>query len=419
MHTIMIINPGHFHAGLVLREMHPWISPDVYIYSEAGPDLDNYMKLVEAFNTRKDNPTSWKFHVYAGPDYLQKAVTEKKGDIAVLAGRNDRKIYDIKALHDAGIKVLSDKPLTIDSRGVDTLAEIVSGGEVLLDIMTERHEATSRIQKRLLADDAVFGGFAEQDEPVIFKESVHHLAKLVNGAPLVRPWWYFDVTKQGEGIIDVTTHLVDLVQWMTAGEAVLNFDEDVKMLSARRWATEVPKESFSMVTKLESFPEALKDCVKDDVLQLYCNGEFTYTVKGVKVKLVVIWNLQAPAGGGDTHRSFMVGKKSTLVIDQGPQTGNKPELYVEPKNDSPEFRQALEAALPELNIVPENGRYRIDIPQAMRTTHEEHFAKVRNEFLEMLAGSEPANVRSNLLTKYKTLSTARDMARAATREEKK
>jgi predicted dehydrogenase len=395
--------------------MHPQISSDVYIYSEAGPDLDNYMKLVESFNARKDNPTSWKFHVYSGADYLAKAVAEKKGDIAVLAGRNDRKIYDIKALHDAGFKVLSDKPLTIDSRGAATLAEITAGGEVLLDIMTERHEATSRIQKKLLENDAVFGGFAEQDEPVIFKESVHHLAKVVNGAPLVRPWWYFDVTKQGEGLVDVTTHLVDLAQWMTAGDATLNFEKDVKVLEARRWATEVPLASFATVTGLNAFPEALKKDVANDTLSLYCNGEFTYTVKGVKVKLVVVWNLQAPPGGGDTHRSFMVGKKSTLIIDQGPQTGNKPELYVEPKQNSDEFRNALTAALPGLPIIPEGKRYRIDIPQAMRTTHEEHFAKVRNEFLEMLTGDEPANVRTNLLAKYKTLAIAREMALAASR----
>lgn len=412
MHTIVIINPGHFHAGLVLREMHPRISPDVYIYSEAGPDLDNYLKLVESFNARKENPTAWKFHVHAGTDYLAKAVAEKKGDIAVLAGRNDRKIYDIKALHDAGFRVLSDKPLTIDSRGVETLAGIITNGEIILDIMTERHEATSRIQKKLLENDAVFGGFAEQDDPVIFKESVHHLAKVVNGAPLVRPWWYFDVAKQGEGLVDVTTHLVDLVQWMTAGEAVLDFERDVKVLDAKRWATEVPLAVFSTVTGLKAFPEALQANVANDILNLYCNGEFTYTVNGVKVKLAVIWNLQAPPGGGDTHRSFMVGRKSTLVIDQGPQTGGKPELYVEPKTGGEEFRRALAAALPGLQAVPEGKRYRIDIPQSQRTTHEEHFAKVRNEFLDIPAGGEPAGVRANLLVKYKTLAAARELALA-------
>ena len=43
--------------------------------------------------------------------------------------------------------------------------------------------------------------------------SVHHFSKIVAGAPLKRPQWFFDVRQQGEGIVDVTTHLVDLVQW--------------------------------------------------------------------------------------------------------------------------------------------------------------------------------------------------------------
>jgi hypothetical protein len=108
MYTLVIINPGHFHAGLVLREMHPEISKDVYIYSDPGIDLDNYMKLVQSFNNRAQNPTAWNFHVYAAPDFMEKAVAEKQGDIAILAGKNNLKIHYIKRLHDAGFSVLSD-----------------------------------------------------------------------------------------------------------------------------------------------------------------------------------------------------------------------------------------------------------------------------------------------------------------------
>ena len=45
------------------------------------------------------------------------------------------------------------------------------------------------------------------------KESVHYFSKLVSGAPLKRPAWFFDTAQQGEGLVDITTHLVDLVQW--------------------------------------------------------------------------------------------------------------------------------------------------------------------------------------------------------------
>ena len=127
MHTLMIINPGHFHAGLILRERHPAISRDVYIYSEGGPDLDNFMNLASAFNQRAEHPTDWVFHIYAGKDYLDRAIAESKGDVAILAGRNDRKIYDIEALHNAGFKILSDKPLTkCPNCGKDTFRKELS-----------------------------------------------------------------------------------------------------------------------------------------------------------------------------------------------------------------------------------------------------------------------------------------------------
>ena len=45
------------------------------------------------------------------------------------------------------------------------------------------------------------------------KESVHHFYKIVSGSPVIRPAWFFDTSQQGEGIVDVTTHLVDLIQW--------------------------------------------------------------------------------------------------------------------------------------------------------------------------------------------------------------
>ena len=51
------------------------------------------------------------------------------------------------------------------------------------------------------------------DNPSITKISVHNFSKVVAGAQLKRPQWFFDPEQQGAGIVDVMTHLVDLVQW--------------------------------------------------------------------------------------------------------------------------------------------------------------------------------------------------------------
>ena len=120
MHTLVIVNPGHFHAGLILRRRHENISRDVYIFSEAGSDLDNYMKLVNSFNERAEDPTDWVYHVYTGSDFLEKAVEAAKAkivDIAVFAGRNDQKVYYLEAMHQAGCAILTDKPVAITSEG--------------------------------------------------------------------------------------------------------------------------------------------------------------------------------------------------------------------------------------------------------------------------------------------------------------
>ncbi len=43
MHTVIILNPGHFHAALVLRDSHPSLADDIFVYSEQGPDLDRFI----------------------------------------------------------------------------------------------------------------------------------------------------------------------------------------------------------------------------------------------------------------------------------------------------------------------------------------------------------------------------------------
>lgn len=420
MHTLVIVNPGHFHAGLVLREMHPAISPDVYIYAEAGPDVENYLKLVNAFNTRADNPTHWNFHLHTGPDYLARAIADRAGDVAILAGRNDKKIYDIAALHDAGFKVLSDKPLTIDSAGVEVLKKVLSGGPVLMDIMTERHEITSLIQHDLVQDKRLFGEFkVDGDTPAIEKESVHYFIKKVNGVPLVRPVWYMDVTKQGEGIVDVTTHLVDLIQWMTAGDDCVDFAGEVRMLASRTWDTLIPEEKFKGLTGSAGFPPEFRPLLRDGGLAVRSNGEFTYRFRGLPVRLKVVWDLEAEPGGGDTHYSIMRGTGASLVIEQGPPTGGRPELFVVPAEgaDFDAFEKTLKAALAAGNRAGveakrETDRFRVVIPDALRTTHEMHFARVRDEFLRMVdGGAEPGNLRCSLYSKYATLAAARDAAR--------
>ena len=66
-------------------------------------------------------------------------------------------------------------------------------------------------------------------------ESVHYLLKMVAGAPLRRPAWFFDVGQQGEGLSDVGTHLVDLVPWVLFPDQAIDYRAAIQMRRRSGW----------------------------------------------------------------------------------------------------------------------------------------------------------------------------------------
>ena len=101
MHTLVVCNPGHFHAALTLRERHPRLSDEVFVYAEPGPDLDRFLTLARSFNERPNRPTRWRFNVVTGADYLEQLTKERRGDVAIIAGRTDTKVETIRRLREA------------------------------------------------------------------------------------------------------------------------------------------------------------------------------------------------------------------------------------------------------------------------------------------------------------------------------
>jgi hypothetical protein len=109
--------------------------------------------------------------------------------------------------------------MVINEKGFGQLKqafETAKKNKVLLyDIMTERYEITTILQSAFSMQPTLFGTLQKgtEKDPAVTKESVHHFYKYVSGSVLTRPAWFLDVEQEGEGIVDVTTHLVDLVQW--------------------------------------------------------------------------------------------------------------------------------------------------------------------------------------------------------------
>ncbi len=194
---IMTLDPGHFHAALVQEDMYSQVDSNVYVYAPEGPDLHDHLARIQGFNTRAKNPTSWNEIVYAGSDFLEKMLSDKPGNVMVVSGNNAKKTeYILKAIN-AGINVLADKPMVILPEEFSELEEAfrVAGekGVLLYDIMTERYEITTILQRELAQIPSVFGTLktGSVEEPAITKESVHHFFKFVSGNALKRPAWFF------------------------------------------------------------------------------------------------------------------------------------------------------------------------------------------------------------------------------------
>jgi predicted dehydrogenase len=337
----------------------------------------------------------------------------------VTAGNNAIKTDYILKTIEAGVNVLADKPMVITPEEFPKLEQAfkvaAEKGVLLYDIMTERHEITTILQRELSKIQNVFGTLqtGTPEEPAITKESVHHFFKFVSGNPLKRPAWFFDTKQQGEGIVDVNTHLVDLIQWEAFPEVVLS-KSDVEIVSARRWTTDMTPEMFTRVTQLNEFPDYLQKDVVNGVLKVYSNGEINYKLKGIHAKASVIWNYEAPEGTGDTHYSIMRGTNCNLVIKQGPEQGYKTTLYVEAitgadvatleSNLTKAVNDNLQAAYPGISLVKQGDKvWTIEIPAQYKVGHEAHFTQVTEKYLQYLKdGKLPDWEVPNMIVKYYT-----------------
>ncbi|TVQ65566.1 MAG: oxidoreductase [Balneolaceae bacterium] len=427
---LMTLNPGHFHAALVQKNELEGVSSRVHIYSPGGEDLALHMQRINGFNQRNEDPTEWESVIYEGHDYFKKMLEEQPGNVMIVAGNNRLKTDYILQAVDEGIHVLSDKPMAIDSGNWIRLRDAfrIAGerGVLLYDIMTERYEVTSRIQRILAQNRELFGELqtGTPDEPAVVKQSVHHLYKMVAGAPLRRPQWYFDTLQQGEGIVDVTTHLVDLSLWGTFPDEAISYESDVELIHARRWPTMLTEEQFGRITGASAFPDFLQEqLLADGRLPYYSNGEIGFTLREHHVNVSVEWAYEAPPGGNDTHYSLMRGTHSNLVIRQGADQNFRSTLFVEMAEgtDPVNLERALEASVeelsgefPGLSYLKNEYGFELIIPDEYYLGHEAHFGKVAEAYFGYLKeGRLPHWEIPNMITKYYITTQARELAMRA------
>jgi predicted dehydrogenase len=425
---LMAVDPGHFHAALVQKEMYPGVSERVDVYAPVGPDLTEHLNRIVAFNRRSEQPTTWAVEVHASPDFFPRMLRERPGNVVILSGRNRGKMAQIAASVKAGLHVLADKPWILKSDDLPelaaALAEADTRGVVAYDIMTERFEATNFLQRALVNDKQTFGEIVQgtAEEPAVYMESVHYLKKVVAGAPNIRPPWFFNTAEQGEGFNDIGTHLVDLVQWTLFPDQAIDYRSDIRVLAAQRWPTVISEPDFRSVTNEPRFPESLSASVKDGRLEYYCNTLVSYTLRGIHTRLNVIWDWEPPAGSGDTHFAFYRGTRARIEVRQTRADRFRPELYVVPAEAAmkPQILTAVQTKIdalkkpyPGIGVEDRGAEIRITIPDSLRVGHEAHFAQVTRSFLAQLRDRRtlPAWERPNMLTKYSVTTKGTELSR--------
>ena len=184
------LDPGHFHASLVQKEMYPGVARKVHVYAPLGPDLIDHLGRVAALQ-----PAQGQAHLLGAggphrrPTSSSACCASGRATRSSSPGRNRGKIDRIQSSLEAGFHALVDKPWILEAADLPKLERALATaderGLVALDIMTERFEVTSELQRELVNDPAVFGTLlpGSEAEPAVYMESVHHLMKTVAGAP--------------------------------------------------------------------------------------------------------------------------------------------------------------------------------------------------------------------------------------------
>jgi predicted dehydrogenase len=277
-----------------------------------------------------------------------------------------------------------------------------------MEIMTGRHDLTSCLVKRLVESPEVFGEL-QRDGPGVEMASMHHLEKLVDGAPLRRPWWFFDVAVQGNGVVDIPTHLVDQAQWLTESAAP---GAVPALVRARVWSTLVPLDAFRRLTGEVRVPPPLQAIVYGDALDYRCNAQLDFRIGQTTIRASARWELVARAGAGDSSRLVAHGTRSEVWREQSARTGHRRRLFVEIRDrDATALVKLMDdwrAELPDVRLTAVSPRrWEIAIPPALDAGHESHFPLVLDAFVRAIDGGVwPAAMADRTLAKYALLAEA-------------
>jgi hypothetical protein len=140
--------------------------------------------------------------------------------------------------------------------------------------------------------------------------------------------------------------------------------------------------------------------------------------------LNVIWDWEAPPGGGDTHFARYRGTRSRIEVRQTAADRYLTELYVVPATPAlkPQVLAAAKARIaalastyPGIGVEARGAEIHVTVPATLREGHEAHFAQVAAHFLRYVRDRRtlPAWERPNMLAKYYVTTKGTELSRQA------
>src|SRR4029450_6997801 len=122
VHTLAFLEPGHFHATLTLREANPRVAPEIFVYATAGPELDDFLALVDRFNRRAGRPTRWRLRLQPSAAPPTRPPTGARARVT-------------RRLHDAGLPVLAENPGLVRPADLDDIRASLDGAPIVREMM--------------------------------------------------------------------------------------------------------------------------------------------------------------------------------------------------------------------------------------------------------------------------------------------
>ena len=297
--------------------------------------------------------------------------------------------------------MLADKPWVIEAVDFPLLEKALKVAQeknlVVMDVMTERWEVVSMLQRELSNSLEIMGPFLKTGRPALSLRSSHSLCKKVNGLQLRRPVSFFDIAEQGEGLTDVGIHLVDLSMWLLFPDKGICHKNDIRIKSATRWPTILDLSQFQAATGQEKYPASLDDYVEGDCLTYFGNNTVDFEIHGLNIHVDTRWDFMAGPDGLDTYSAITRGEKARIELRQNEATNFESEIFVKPVSHSMEQLQILlEAKIKDLSqkyeglgLIRHDGEFQLSIPKKLRTGHESHFGMITRQFLSHLRKESP------------------------------